>query len=233
MRIPLTKEIRVTTTAAVTGTIPAIIRNDAGLYEGDLCEYFRILFSKARNLRAPYHNARHMLHVLYMCHEAVCYYSRIGLPIHPGDARNLLIAAMFHDFDHTARGGNDDLNIQFALRGLEAHILKEDAPYLDMIKMIISLTQYPYKVETRDIDILGQILRDADMSQAMSSAWIQQVVFGLAEEWGKPAMEVLRMQVGFHRGLVFYTAWGKSMFTQEMINSKIAEAEELVAILGV
>lgn len=216
-----------------TGSIPEIVRNDAQLYESDLIPYFRILFRRARNLRAPYHNARHMLHVFYMCYRAIVHYRIIGQPFSEREARNLLVAALFHDFDHTARGGNDDINIVFAIRGFREHVLDEDRHQSERIVQLIGWTEYPYKMAHEHLDELGLVLRDADMSQAMSTAWIQQVVFGLAEEWGKPAMEVLKMQIGFHKGLKFYSHWGKTQFSSQLIQSKVAEAEQLVEILGV
>ena len=50
------------------GNIPAILLNREGLYEGNLTHYFRAMVRFARNLDNPYHNGRHMLHVLWLCH---------------------------------------------------------------------------------------------------------------------------------------------------------------------
>lgn len=221
------------TTATVTGSLPEIIRNEEGLYEGNLIEYFRILFFKARNLNAPYHNLRHMLHVFYMCHEAIRYMASLGGDYRFSErgARNLLIAALFHDFDHTARSGSDDLNIEYAIRALKANILEEDRDSFEDIAQLIRLTQYPYTILHEDLSELGLVIRDADMSQALNPAWIQQVVFGLAYEWGKTPHEVLRMQGGFHKNLRFYSIWGQHEFPQEVIDAKAKEAEELLTIL--
>ena len=63
----------------VIGDIPKIIGNEERLYEGDLTEYFRVLFFKSSNLYNPYHNFRHMLHVLWLRHKACRYYqNRLG-----------------------------------------------------------------------------------------------------------------------------------------------------------
>ena len=51
----------------VTGDLPRIIANEERLYDGNLTFYFRILFFESRNLQNPYHNFRHMLHVLRLC----------------------------------------------------------------------------------------------------------------------------------------------------------------------
>jgi hypothetical protein len=60
----------------VTRDIPKIINNESRLYEGDLMFYFRTLFFRSNNLYNPYHNFRHMLHVLWLCHEACRYYQQ-------------------------------------------------------------------------------------------------------------------------------------------------------------
>ena len=74
----------------VTGDVPKIIGNEENLYEGDLTEYFRVLFFKSSNLYNPYHNFRHMLHGLWLCHKACGYYQNRLIP---RQMRNLLITA--------------------------------------------------------------------------------------------------------------------------------------------
>jgi len=107
-------------TSDVAGDLSKIIANDERLYEGDLTLYFRTLFFKSRNLHNPYHNFRHMLHVLWLCHQACGYYQN---RLTPRRMRNLLIAALFHDFDHPGHphpgeGDPDRINIPIAIAGL-------------------------------------------------------------------------------------------------------------------
>jgi len=97
---------------------------------------------------------------------------------------------------------------------------------------IIRGTEFPYKVTSEMLTLSGQIIRDADLSQNFSVAWIQQVVFGLAEEWGKNPIEVLKMQEGFMNNVLHYiTEWGQQRFPTSDIEGKIAEARALVEIL--
>jgi len=81
----------------ITGDLPEIIGNEENLYEGNLTLYFRILFYNSNNLNNPYHNFRHTLHVPWLCQKACRYYQK---KLTPCQMRNLLIAALFHDFDH-------------------------------------------------------------------------------------------------------------------------------------
>src|SRR5215469_62698 len=110
--------------ASETGDIPEIIGNDRGLYEGDLAAYFRALIFHATNLVRPYHNLRHMLHVTWLCYQAAEFYRD---RMTPRQIRNLLIAALFHDFDHPGHShpgeqDPDGINIKIAITGLRRYI---------------------------------------------------------------------------------------------------------------
>ena len=210
------------------GSISKIIRNDACLYEGNLVVYFRTIFNKARNLRYGYHNFRHIFHVTGLCYQACLFYRN---KLTRREIRNLLIAAMFHDFDHLGLLGDDDLNIAKAIRGLERHILDQDRPNLPDIVLLIKATEYPYKVPSVKLELSAQIIRDCDLSQSLSVAWIQQVVFGLAEEWGKKPIEVLRMQESYLDHLNFETEWARKMFPKSDVAGKIKEAQEILELL--
>jgi hypothetical protein len=217
----------------VTGDIPKIINNESCVYEGDLMFYFRTLFFMSNNLYNPYHNFRHMLHVLWLCHEACRYYQQ---ELTPRQMRNLLITALFHDFDHPGHPhpGEDDpdrINIQIAIAGLRRYTTPTDCAFLPEIEALIETAHYPYKIGSHRLDLLGKIIRDADLAQALSPVWIQQVVIGLAQEWGAKPLEVLRAEASFLAALSFHTRWGRQLFPQELVQAKIEEAEQLLRLL--
>jgi len=217
----------------VTGDLPKIIGNEEHLYEGDLTFYFRTLFFRSRNLHNPYHNLRHMLHVLWLCYKACRYYQN---ELTPRQMRNLLIAALFHDFDHPGHPhpGEDDpdrINIPIAIAGLRRYIMPTDRPFLPEIEALIEVTHYPHKVASDKLDLQGRIIRDADLAQALSPAWIQQVVIGLAQEWRVQPLHVLRSQASFLTGLSFSTRWARQLFPQALIHAKTEEAEQLLRLL--
>jgi hypothetical protein len=217
----------------VTGDLPKIVANQEGLYEGNLTFYFRILFFKSNNIHNPYHNFRHMMHVLWLCHQACRYYQN---RLTPRQTRNLLIAALFHDFDHPGHphpgeSDPDRINIPIAIAGLRRYIIPADRPFLPQIEALIEATHYPYKIGSDKLDLLGQIIRDADRAQALNPAWIQQVVFGLAQEWEVSPLEVLKGQRAFLAGLSLSTCWAQQLFPQELIQAKIEEAEQLLRLL--
>lgn len=211
----------------VCGSTAEIIRNDAGLYEGNLKTYFRAVILEAENLLKPYHNGRHMLHVMWQCYKACVFYGTFS----PREVRNLLIAALFHDFNHAGKAGPDSVNIENAISALAEYITIEDFDELSNIQEIIRATEFPYKASSDELDLAKQIIRDADLSQVLDPVWLQQVILGLAAEWGKTPREVLKMQRSFLEGLRFGTSWAQSEFSEFDIKSKISEAEELLALL--
>lgn len=219
---------------AVTGDIPEIIGNDRGLYDGDLRHYFRILFFAAKNLDDPYHNLRHMLHVTWLCYQACLYYRQ---QLTPRQIRNLLIAALFHDFDHPGQPhpgevDPDGVNIALAIAALRRHVALEDRPFLPAIEALIDATHYPYTIDGAALDLPGLIIRDADLAQALSPAWIQQVVVGLARERRVEPLVILRQQPAFLAALAFNTKWARERFPPPLIAAKSAEAERLLSLLA-
>jgi hypothetical protein len=146
--------------------------------------------------------------------------------------RVLLIAALFHDFQHFGRysNGDDDLNIEIAIRGLKRNILKEDELLLSYIVFFIESTEFgPTGHKKIVYSEYHKILRDADLTQICSDAWIRMVLFGLSQEMNVTPMEMLKMQEGFLANLKFESQWGQKF--NPMIQEKIQEAKELLEIL--
>lgn len=214
----------------VTGSLPVVLRNQGHHYQGDLKHYFRVLFRHATNLYHPYHNLRHMCSVLYLCYEALKFYGHDAIP-HPY-ARALLIAAIFHDFDHTGEAVADEVNIDRAIAALRHHILPEDRPYLDLIESHIRITEYPHKVPHGELSLTQQILRDADMADALSSGWIQHVILGLSKELNIERLEMLGKEEEFLSKLHFNTVWARDRYPQVAIESKQDEVQDLLDILN-
>lgn len=209
-------------------SVPDIILNTSGLYQGDLGHYFRVTMAHATNLKHPYHNFRHVFHVMWLCYAACVFYRT---ELSPRQMRNLLIAAIFHDFNHSGRTGDDFFNIQVAIMALGMYIAEEDRPFLADIEALIRPTEYPYKVAAATLSLSGQILRDADASQALSVAWVQQIIFGLSSEMSIGPIKVFEMQEAFLRGIKFATQWAREMFSSEVIEEKITEAKGYLEII--
>lgn len=209
------------------------INNTEGWYEGDMKHYFKCLFN-SRGANNPYHNIRHSVDVFLKGYDAVKYYAtKPHPPIIKSnrEARNLLIACLVHDFNHTGRAGNDDLNIELAIRSLKNIILPQDKVHTKTISNILRQTEFgPKGHVVKQPCFYGAIIRDADLSQACSPAWIRLVIFGLAAEMQVTPEIMLRGQVSFLSNLKFESEWGREKFAP-LIAEKIKEAEQLVDIL--
>lgn len=93
--------------------------------------------------QAPYHNNQHTREMICNCHEGAAYYKLSDY------CQNILIvAAMFHDFNHTAgQETTDDINIKNAIEGFIEHSKYEkfSARFIWDVCHLIAATEYPYK----------------------------------------------------------------------------------------
>jgi hypothetical protein len=214
-----------------TGDIANMIQNRDDLYTGvSLSHYFRVIMN-APNIHHGYHGLRHMLHVTWVCYQACKYYNRLG-QMSKREARNLLIAAMFHDYGHCGQAGDDALNIEAALDGLREHVDDVDRDYLVSISQIILATQFPH-ADLGDSPSLGeQVIRDADISQAFGTTWIGDIAAGFGSELDKDPVAMLEQQLMFLKDYAkFHSDFGKAFFGQEAVSAKYYETSDLLSIM--
>ena len=196
-----------------------IVNNTKNKYDGNLLPYFKLIWN-ATNVNMPYHNLRHMLHVMWATYNGALYYD-----IDPRTLRNMLIAALMHDYNHTGRTGDDTINIELAIRGFEENMLLEDVPYMNDIIFLIRATQFPHK--EIEYSLPAFILRDADVAYTLNDSWIHIVNIGLSQELNITAEKMLKFQETFLSGMKLYSEWGKKEYS-EKIKERIQEAKEMV-----
>lgn len=208
--------------------IITIINNEEGLYEGNLCHYFKVIFNSS-GIHNPYHNLRHYLHTtcsVYTGAKYMGYYKKYG----KRNFRALLIAALFHDLGHSGKIGNDKREICCAIEKTKQHILKDDKDLLQDITNFIKSTEFPHNHSNIPSD--GEaLLRDADMCQNFSDVWMQQIIIGLASESELQPIELLKKQLEFLPNIKFATDWAKNEYSDDVIKEKINYAKELLEIL--
>lgn len=239
LSLPAQEEAEGTPVCSIVGSLPYIINNTDQIYEGNLRQYYRDVFHQGTHVNNSYHHFGHNLYVVFACYEACKFYADSADSPTPRAMRSLLVAAIFHDFDHPGRTVDDDgkpipdsVNIERAIDGFRRYVLPEDQPSSDSIEALIRITEFPYRVPTAQLPLLSQIIRDADISHSLSHTWLQQVVFGLAKEQGKTPLEILTGQATFYRNfLKFTTKWAKEKYPRSDIDRKIAEAEAHLEIL--
>ena len=214
-----------------------IVRNIEKTYPGDLEHYFRVIWH-APNIVADYHNISHMLHVTWATYQGWLYYKHKwlfkatdddGVEIDGRTLRNMLIAALFHDYNHSGEKGDDALNIKASIKGLKAHILPMDEPFFDEICSYIRATQFPH-IEG-ELSLPAKIIRDADITYTLGDVWIQRVNFGLNKESGMSTKDMLKGQEYFFKNLFHLsTEWAEKEYGTK-VQDRIQEANEMAEVI--
>lgn len=154
----------------------------------------------------PYHNSFHIEHVCLFAMKGAEFYKI------PNQNKKLLAtAALFHDFDHSGSGKNDDENILRAVKGFIEYNSTDDYFTEEEVRLITSLikaTRYPYIQECVDLTNMEKILRDSDVLQGLfCQNYINGVVFAIAKEANIPYKSMLDGQVSFIKSTNFCTDW--------------------------
>jgi hypothetical protein len=182
-------------------------REDIFQEAGQICANFNLL-PMLKNVQAknpsndlPYHNWYHTNCVVVNCAKGARYHR---LPF--DTTRDLLIAAMWHDFGHSGGKCDDWQNVKYAMECLRDEYYGLYAT--EKISKFIHCTEYPFIHEPFCIE--QEILRDADMMQWIMPDAEEMILKGLKSEVDVrrgPITEVewLDIQMQFIRKAVFFT----------------------------
>ena len=162
---------------------------------------------------APYHNLDHMLTVVKWCGRIA------GLShLSENEERALILAAIFHDFDHSAGREEDDVNVQQAIAALarfcEIHSVEDEIR--DMAIENIQVTQFPFIYTPQTL--AQKIIRDADLLQSLEPNREEVLISGLRKELEVKFKrkitrgEFCENQVKFLDGLKLYTTPAQVIF---------------------
>lgn len=142
----------------------------------DMADYITST-NPSNNLR--YHNTEHMFRmaqIAYKLYSCDNWYN-------DADARLLITACLWHDYDHSGGKESDSFNIDVACRSLrvwnEQHSHLFDSTELDKIYRIIMVTEFPFVYNPQGI--LERCIRDADLLYTLSDNTCE-IVNGLFEE---------------------------------------------------
>ncbi len=168
--------------------------------EYSLDEYFSILLTKNKSNHLPYHNLYHGLSVMRNSY----YIDILDFKSDQKYLRELLLAALFHDFNHSGGKSSDKENVLGSIdQFLKYSKESEEANY--RIINIIKATQFPYVIDDKDLNYHQKIIRDADMLQACEDNYLQQVILGLSKEFNADLKTFCENQIKFLNNLVLYT----------------------------
>lgn len=109
----------------------------------------------------PYHNTYHTYCMVLNCYEGGCHEG-----ISQSHLKALLVAALFHDYNHFGGKQPDDVNVAEAIRCLKLALQacpvltpEEEAVAINTVQ----ITKYPY--EGDPLEVTEMIIRDADLMQ--------------------------------------------------------------------
>lgn len=169
---------------------------------------FKYILLNSKSNNGPYHNLNHLLTVL-----KYCYLGALSEGIKDEkELRELLIAAIFHDVNHTIGKEKDDVNVQNSKDAIDKFVKQEEIDVdTDYMNKLLDATQYPYIIEGKDLDLKQGIIRDADLMQVLEYNWIHQNIAGLSSELKMDFLDFVQPQRKFLESAAFNTNWGKKM----------------------
>lgn len=162
---------------------------------------------------APYHSLAHCLTVVKWCGRLA---SLLNLP--ESEEKPLILAALFHDFNHTEGHEEDSVNIARALDGLNAFcdLHDIDSEIRDAAIANIRVTQFPFVFEPTTL--AQKIIRDADIMQSLEPNRVEVLVEGLRKELEVKfkrkisRSEFCENQVSFLEDIKLYTTPARVIF---------------------
>lgn len=197
--------------------------------ELDLGKVYSYVMENNPSQDLPYHNNFHL--------ESVTKFTLLGAQHHDLDTvteKNLAVAALFHDFNHSGSGKDDDLNIKRSIKGFNDYCEKDGKNLFtefdqEQIINFIKPTRYPYLVECGMLSLQQKIIRDSDILQGLfSQNYIMGIVGGIAKEADIPMKKMLDGQEGFLKGTKFCTEWATNLSKERLpeILQKINDVKE-------
>jgi hypothetical protein len=165
----------------------------------NLDNYLKVVIQKSTSNKAPYHNFYHV-----MCMIKNVYDIAKSLGLSDDVIRLLLIAVLFHDFNHSMGKHDDVWNVDEAIKCFLLYSI-ESSEDNEKIINIIRATQYPYVIEEKDLTVEQEIIRDADLLQQYQDNFIQQVYWGLSQELNYSFEIMLAGYPNFIEGMRLHT----------------------------
>lgn len=182
-------------------------------------DFFCVFNPVARRRIDPYHGVDHVKIMLGGLYEYLQSNTDLSM-------RNLIVAIIFHDFDHSLGHECDTKNILRAVKGLELFNAHTGFPLAkidyDRVKSLIYSTEYPSTSEYQTEE--QKLIHDLDfLSIAYPIGVIENSVFDLINnriydeiKVCKPNLdhlEFVRSNIGFLMQIKLKTTWAQVMFS--------------------
>lgn len=194
--------------------------------EYELNNDFKNLVQHNKGNKNLYHNLQHTLDVVKNI-SILC-----ELQNRPtGVTRLLMIAGIYHDFNHSGGLLPDSDNIVEALNAVDMYCTASDEDKT-FIKELIKCTEYPFKQDLV-LNEYQMIIRDADLMQCLEKNYLQHVLIGLSIELkNTPYLEIktIENQISFINGVKIFTKEAQEIFSKRL-PELMTDYEYLIKIL--
>ncbi len=199
---------------------------------------FKYVLGNNQAQLAPYHNTWHLMCMVKYVDWIMRNEKYTGNVWQEDELDELavLLAAMFHDVNHTMGRETDDVNVANSKRAFSEflNIVDEDDIREEWLKTrvhkLIDATQFPYVIPAADLSHDQKIMRDADFMQAYEDAFFYHIVIGIGTELQKPILSELKRNILFHKDVVMNTASGK-LFREAALPTLLGEFEGYIKLL--
>jgi hypothetical protein len=190
-----------------------------------LSHYLKVLLKENKSNNLPYHNFYHSLCVAYNCAQI-----SDSLSFSFEETRLMVIASLFHDFNHSGGKLPDSENVKNAIEAFKNFSLESEEDN-NFIIDVIKATEYPYVISDEELTKYQMVIRDVDLMQTFEKNYLQQNVIGLMEELKVDSLDkMLDGSLNFWKNCKFHTGFAKEMSMRYM-SSREKDIEFLKEIL--
>lgn len=194
---------------------------------------FSFITKNNNGSKNAYHNNAHLYGVFCDVIKMCDFYE-----ISQNEKNTIGIAALFHDFGHNGKIGNDDVNITTSISGFYdwvefVLITKLNKKLLDidfkLVEKLIKVTEFPSRPDPKTI--LEKIMMDADMLSTYRDNWFDSVIVGLSKEYNITVEKQIENQLKFINILTFFTVYANNIHDKYK-NDLIVELNHLKSIFN-
>lgn len=171
----------------------------------------------------PYHGIDHLFEVFKFSYSISQFVTNDEI-----NKLELLMACLFHDYNHSCGKLKDSENISNAIDGLTMFHKIYPEFDLEMTKDIILATEYPYTLPDEGLTIEQKIIRDSDMCYLFNDISIVKLYQGLRTEFNQNLDDFLSNQGKFLDNVHFYTDKCQQMWSYSYKDVRKKELEMLI-----
>ena len=203
-----------------------------------LSEGFKYVLAHNSSAMAPYHNTRHLMCVVKYVDYLLRAERKLGACECEDelDELSLLLAALFHDVDHSMGKLDDEANVQNAKAAFACFLDVTDTGDIreewlwQRVCRLIDATQYPYAIPSAQLTYEQGVIRDADLMQAYDDDMFHHLTMGLSIELGTPLMKTLEGNIVFHSAVTPCTESGRA-YRELALPALLREFSEYIKLL--